>query len=181
MQRGRPNAVSTRAHAHEKEFVMRASAFPFFSLAMLPLTFGWTTAAFAQPRDAESTVVSSIAGDLRAERLAALEFPWGMDALPDGRLLITEKLGRLRIFEDGRLSEPIGGVPQVVYRGIGDQGGLLDVAADPDFERNGLLYLSFVEAAEGHVESLRDTDDFRFPAVDTTDDIVRGGAVARAR
>lgn len=160
---------------------MRASAFPFFSLAMLPLTFGWATAAFAQPRDAESTVVSSIAGDLRAERLAALEFPWGMDALPDGRLLITEKLGRLRIFEDGRLSEPIGGVPQVVYRGIGDQGGLLDVAADPDFERNGLLYLSFVEAAEGHVESLRDTDDFRFPAVDTTDDIVRGGAVARAR
>jgi glucose/arabinose dehydrogenase len=55
------------------------------------------------------------------------------------------------------------------------------VAADPDFERNGLVYLSFVEAAEGRVDSLRDTDDFRFPVVDTSDDIVRGGAVARGR
>jgi aldose sugar dehydrogenase len=60
-----------------------------------------------------------------------------MTFLPDGRLLVTEKPGRLRIYSDGKLSEPIGGVPKVAYRG---QGGLLDVEIDPDFARNGLVY-----------------------------------------
>jgi glucose/arabinose dehydrogenase len=159
---------------------MRAYPSWLSSVAVSTLTLGWGANTYGQAEPG-TTVVSSIEGDVRVERLATLAFPWGMDMLPDGRLLVTEKPGRLRIFDGGRLSEPIGGVPDVVYRGARDQGGLLDVAVDPDFERTGLVYISYVEAAESRLESLRDTDDFRFPAVDTSDDIVRGGAVARGR
>ena len=94
-----------------------------------------------QTGDETSAEVASVsARGLTMERLATLEFPWGMAFLPDGRLLITEKPGRLRIWENGRLSEPVQGVPALVYRGTAaEQGGLLDVAVDPDFARDGLV------------------------------------------
>lgn len=126
------------------------------------------------------TVTSSV-GELRIQRLATLEFPWAIAMLPDGRLLITEKPGRLRTWDDGRLSEPIRGVPRVVHRGPEDQGGLLDVEVDPDFEHNGFIYLSFAEAAEQQSSELAETDDFRLNPLDMSDNIIRGGAVARAR
>ncbi|HXH08210.1 MAG TPA: PQQ-dependent sugar dehydrogenase [Alphaproteobacteria bacterium] len=76
-----------------------------------------------------------------------LEHPWALEFLPDGRLLVTERPGRLRIVDqDGRLSEPLAGVPQVLARG---QGGLLDVALDPNFADNRLVYLSYAEPGEG--------------------------------
>lgn len=141
---------------------------------------GSATPIFGQPdADRGATVVSSAEGEVRVDRLATLELPWGMDLLPDGRVLVTEKPGRLRIFDGQQLSEPVAGVPNVVHRGPRDQGGLLDVAVDPDFERNNLVYLSYAEAAERQIESLHDTDDVRFPAVDASDNVVRGGAVAR--
>ena len=72
-----------------------------------------------------------------------LQNPWGLAFLPDGRMLVTEKPGRLRIAEaDGRLLEPVTGLPRIAARG---QGGLLDVALDPDFRQNRLVYLSFAE------------------------------------
>jgi aldose sugar dehydrogenase len=72
-----------------------------------------------------------------------LEHPWGLAFLPDGRLLVTERPGRLRLVgADGALSAPIGGVPEVYATG---QGGLLDVALDPAFAENGLIYLSYSE------------------------------------
>ncbi|QFU17238.1 PQQ-dependent sugar dehydrogenase [Microvirga thermotolerans] len=72
-----------------------------------------------------------------------LDHPWSLAFLPDGRMLVTERPGRLRIVsQDGELSEPVRGLPPVAARG---QGGLLDVALDPDFARNRLLYLSFAE------------------------------------
>jgi glucose/arabinose dehydrogenase len=163
--------------AYEKEFVMRTTQSFLLPLTVTILAVGWPGESAGQA----DAVVSSSAGDVRVEQLATLEFPWGMEALPDDRLLITEKPGRLRIFDGQQLSQPLAGVPTVVYLGADDQGGLLDVAVDPDFESNGFVYLSYVEAAEGQIESLRDTDDFRFPAVDRADDVVRGGAVARAR
>ena len=135
------------------------------------------TAAAAAPPD----VVSSTAGSLRVERLATLEQPWGMALLPDGRLLITEKPGRLRVWAGGKLSEPIQGVPKVVYRSPKDQGGLLDVEADPDFARNQLVYLSYVEAADPQPAGAQDAGDPRFGSLDTSDNIVRGGVVARGR
>ncbi|HEX5873291.1 MAG TPA: PQQ-dependent sugar dehydrogenase [Pyrinomonadaceae bacterium] len=127
--------------------------------------------------------VTSSAGSIKIERLATLELPWGMALLPDGRLLITEKPGRLRIWANGKLSEPVQGVPKVVYRGTpSDQGGLLDVEIDPDFARNNFVYLSYVEAAEQQPADAQDTNDPRFGGyLDMKDTIVRGGVVARGR
>lgn len=127
--------------------------------------------------------VPSSAGVLRIERLATLELPWGLAQLPDGRVLITEKPGRLRIWANGALSDPVAGVPTVVHRNTpAEQGGLMDVAVDPDFARNGYIYLSFSEAAEHQSPDLAETPDIRFgDFIDLTDNILRGGAVVRAR
>lgn len=124
-------------------------------------------------------VISTIHGDLRAEKLATLEFPWGMALLPDGRVLVTEKPGRLRIFSNGRLSAPIKNLPAISYQGDSDQGGLMDVALDPDFARNRRIYLSYSEAA-AQSQDLAETGD---PRVNRKVDLkqeLRGGAVARA-
>jgi glucose/arabinose dehydrogenase len=162
---------------------MRSSFIRFAALAAL--AFAALPAAHAQttPPPPPPDVVSSSAGDLTVERLATLEQPWGMALLPDGRVLITEKPGRLRIWANGRLSEPVQGVPAVVYRATRfEQGGLMDVEADPDFARNGLIYLSYSEAAEQQSPELAETAEARFGEfVDLTDNILRGGAVARGR
>ncbi len=72
-----------------------------------------------------------------------LQFPWGMAFMPDGTALVTERIGQLRmITPDGRVSAPIKGVPAVFAQ---QQGGLLDVALDPEFAKNRLIYLSYAE------------------------------------
>ncbi|MGH7398068.1 MAG: PQQ-dependent sugar dehydrogenase [Candidatus Rokuibacteriota bacterium] len=75
-----------------------------------------------------------------------LDHPWGVALLPDGRFLVTERPGRLRVVADGRLSEALAGVPEVYARG---QGGLLDVALGPGFAQDRLVYLSFSEPGSG--------------------------------
>ena len=73
--------------------------------------------------------------------------PWGMAFLPDGRMLVTELPGRLRfVAPDGTISAAIEGTPQVFNQG---QGGLMDVALDPNFAENRLVYLSYAEPGEG--------------------------------
>ena len=72
-----------------------------------------------------------------------LEHPRGLQFLPDGRMLVTERPGRLRIVDkDGKLSKPIAGVPEVAAAG---QGGLLDVLLAPDFAKTGTIYFSYGE------------------------------------
>jgi glucose/arabinose dehydrogenase len=95
-----------------------------------------------------SPTPAPVTGVVRAETVArGLEHPWGLAFLPDGRMLVTERPGRLRLVErDGRLSEPLAGVPKVAARG---QGGLLDVALDPRFADNRVVYLSYAEPGEG--------------------------------
>jgi len=74
-----------------------------------------------------------------------LEQPWSVTFLPDGRMLVTEKAGRLRMVSQGKLDpKPIEGMPQVTVHG---QGGLHDVALHPEFSKNSLVYLAF--AARG--------------------------------
>lgn len=109
----------------------------FFGALCMFLCMG--TFAHAQ----KSTVVTD-AGALEVKNvMGGLTHPWGMAFLPDGRLLITERSGALRIFNnDSTLSEPVEGTPEVFNVG---QGGLLDVALDPDFENNQYIYLSFAE------------------------------------
>lgn len=86
--------------------------------------------------------------DFRVETVVSgLDIPWGMAFLPEGKILITERSGDLRIVEDGELrDEPISGTPEVVAEG---QGGLLDVELHPDYEENGWIYLSFSKAGDG--------------------------------
>ncbi len=79
------------------------------------------------------------------ELVRGLEQPWSLAFLPDGRMLVTEKAGRLRIVRDGTLDpQPVAGLPEVTVHG---QGGLMDVALHPRFSENGLVYLSY--AARG--------------------------------
>ncbi len=76
-----------------------------------------------------------------------LEHPWGLAFLPDGRLLVTERPGRLRLIANGRLEpQPIGGLPAIAVRG---QGGLLDVALHPRYPETGWVYLSYAAPGEG--------------------------------
>lgn len=82
------------------------------------------------------------------ELVRGLEHPWAMAFLPDGRLLVTERAGRLRLIDAdfNLVPEPLTGVPTAFARG---QGGLLDVALHPDFARNRLVYLSYAYLGDG--------------------------------
>ena len=80
-----------------------------------------------------------------------LQNPWGLAFLPDGRMLVTERPGRLRVVTAaGALSEPVAGLPAVDARG---QGGLLDISLDPDFAANKRLYWSYAEPRDGGVNN----------------------------
>ncbi|ACI97479.1 PQQ-dependent sugar dehydrogenase [Rhodospirillum centenum] len=80
-----------------------------------------------------------------------LDHPWSVAFLPDGRLLVTERTGRLRTVQEGRLlPEPVAGLPPIEEVG---QGGLLEVALHPDHARNRLVYISYAEpdpSGRGH-------------------------------
>ena len=97
-----------------------------------------------EPLDQPQSVMTE-AGPIAVERIASgLDHPWGMEFLPDGRILVTERnTGKLRVVnEDGTLSSAIEGVPQVFAQG---QGGLLDVALAPDFEESRMVYLTYAQ------------------------------------
>ncbi len=117
-----------------------------YRLAALTIALCWP--AFAAAQDGPFTVTP----------VAEFNEPWAMTFLPDGRLLVTEKRGRLYVVtQDGEKSRPVEEVPDVDYRG---QGGLGDVILHPDFANNSLIYLSYAEGGVGNT---------------------RGAAVARAR
>lgn len=101
---------------------------------------------------AQNKQVSATSGEVNVETLADhLDHPWGMAFLPDGRLLVTERAGQLRILRtDNTLTPPLEGVPEVFAQG---QGGLLDVALDPDFATNQHVYLSFAEPGANQTAS----------------------------
>ncbi|WP_312861474.1 PQQ-dependent sugar dehydrogenase [Segnochrobactrum spirostomi] len=79
--------------------------------------------------------------------VGGLVHPWSLAFLPDGAMLVTERPGRLRLIENGKLDpEPVAGLPAVFAQG---QGGLLDLALDPDFAKTGLVYFSYAEPRQG--------------------------------
>lgn len=115
---------------------------PSFALAS-----GLGLAVLLTPAAAQQTYPSS-AGPLRVETIAkGLSNPWALQFLTDGRMLVTERAGSLRIVgRDGTLSPPVEGVPKVLAR---SQGGLLDVLLDRNFAQNRTLYLTYAEPIEG--------------------------------
>lgn len=103
-----------------------------------------TAPASAVQTDAPAAPTSRVTVETVAE---GLTHPWAFQFLPDGRILVTERPGTMRIIDTGgRLSNPIQGVPKVFAQG---QGGLLDVALAPDFETSRTIYFSFSEPREG--------------------------------
>jgi glucose/arabinose dehydrogenase len=111
--------------------------------ALLALLLGVFTSVNAQTYRAEDhsfRVVKVVEG---------LEQPWSLAFLPDGRMLVTEKRGRLRVINQGKLEpQPIAGLPQVTVHG---QGGLHDVVLHPQFEKNRLVYLAYAARGDGGV------------------------------
>ena len=117
----------------------------------LSLVLGGLTGCASAPVQGQaprSPTPASVTGIVQVQSIAkGLEHPWSLAILPDKRMLVTERRGRLRLVgADGRVSEPLAGVPQVYASG---QGGLLDVVLSPEFEKDRLVYLSFAEAGDG--------------------------------
>lgn len=125
-------------------------------LPVLPLAIAVAMAACAQPSasrqpaaaPAASQAAPAASSELQVEVIASgLEHPWAVALLPDGRFLVTERPGRLRVIgTDGSVSAPLAGTPQVFAKG---QGGLLDVVLDPDFGSNRRIWLSYAEPGDG--------------------------------
>jgi aldose sugar dehydrogenase len=131
---------------------MRHDHQTLYSSAALALAFA-VVAAFAAalalpgPAQAQQVIDDEISSEyqtLRLTRLAGVRQPWAIAFLPDGRLLVSERRGRLLLIADGEPTE-ISGVPQVQAR---NQGGLLDVVAHPDYASNGWLYITYSRGDE---------------------------------
>jgi len=99
------------------------------------------------PRSPTPAVIDA---PVRVTELAkGLDRPWGLAFLPDGRMLVTERPGRLQLYDrDGKSARSIGGLPKVH---TGGQAGLLGIAVSPNFAQDRFVYLSFAEAGEGGV------------------------------
>jgi aldose sugar dehydrogenase len=96
---------------------------------------------------AQETIETEQARIIVTTLAEGLDHPWGIVFLPDHSMLVTERSGALRhVGADGKLSEPVSGVPEVDVRG---QGGLLDITLHPRFAENRLVYLSFSEKGKG--------------------------------
>lgn len=115
-------------------------------LALVSLTACAGQAAAPEP-EADGSIVSETG--LKLVPVAeGLEFPWGMAALPNGDLLVTEREGRLRLIQNGALVDtPLTGLPGDIL--VEGQGGLLGILLDPAFETNRKLYLSYSKDMEG--------------------------------
>lgn len=105
-----------------------------------PLLFLMSGASFAAQTNAPEAPKTAVK---LTDVVKGLENPWALEFLPDGRMLVTERPGRLRVIsKDGKPGEPIKGVPDVVAE---NQGGLLDVALANDYADSGLIFLSYSE------------------------------------
>jgi glucose/arabinose dehydrogenase len=121
---------------------------------MRPLGIAFALLGAVSPAAAQT--FPSGAGTIAVETVArGLDHPWGLAFLPDGRMLVTERPGRVRIVtREGKLSVPLTGVPKVV---AGGQAGLLDIALDRDFANSKALYLCFSFERGGNAAVARAT------------------------
>lgn len=100
--------------------------------------------------DPDGQVIKSEKQTFKVEILARnIETPWGLAFLPDGRLLVTERPGRIRVIENGKLApEPVKGTPKVWEK---QDGGLLDIEVHPQYAKNGWIYIAYSETVPGFV------------------------------
>jgi glucose/arabinose dehydrogenase len=97
-------------------------------------------------------VFKSDLGDIRVDTVVSgLSHPWALAFLPDGRILVTERPGRMRVAtHDGKLSPPLEGVPKLLAQ---NQGGLLDVILDRDFAQNRTIYFCYSDPVDGGAQT----------------------------
>ncbi len=101
----------------------------------------------AFPQQTRAPAAASDVGFTVNELAGPLEHPWGMDALPDGNYLVTERPGRLRVVRtDGTISDPVVGLPEVFSE---NQGGLLDIRVGPNFPEDRLIYWTYPKPIDG--------------------------------
>jgi aldose sugar dehydrogenase len=123
----------------------------FFAAAYAAGMFA--TALALIPAFADAQTITTEEHALRVVKLVGgLEHPWALAFLPDGRMLVTERAGRLRIVgKDFKLDpRPVGGLPAITAHG---QGGLLDVAPHPRHSENGLVYISYSARGDGGIST----------------------------
>jgi glucose/arabinose dehydrogenase len=122
--------------------LLLSACLPLAALAAEPV------APTAREKAVASASAAPAQGAAQLERLVhGLERPWSLAFTPDGEILLTEKYRGLRVVRDGELSpEPLAGGPTGVLAKA--DSGLLDVALDPDFARNRIVFLSFAEGEE---------------------------------
>ncbi len=132
--------MSEIIHAHKRT---GNAIYPFRIVIFLSILF-WPLLSHPAQR------LEPVTGDFNGRIVtvaSGLERPWGMAFLPDGRILVTERSGSLRVIENGRLNpQSISGLPNVVSVG---QGGLLDIILHPKFSENGWIYFSYVSPGSG--------------------------------
>jgi aldose sugar dehydrogenase len=127
------------------------------TIGQLPESKSTRSQAFT-PTDAKSFKVETVT--------EGLEVPWSIEFLPDRSILVTERPGRLRIIRGGKLDpKPIAGLPTITARG---EGGLMDLALHPQFNRNKWLYLAYTIEGEGGLLQTR-VSRFRFTATGLTE------------
>lgn len=131
-------------------------------------------AALLTPSLSLAQTFKSSAGDIVVETIAqGLVHPWALAFLPDGRMLVTERPGRIRIVtRDGKLSPALANVPKVFAV---SQGGLLDIVPDRNFARNKTVYFSYAEPFDGggRTALARATLDAETPKLDDVKIIYR--------
>lgn len=116
-------------------------------------TFSFLLGLAASPLlNAQTLEVKSEAGSIQVKTIASgLQNVWAMVFLPDGRMLVTERAGRMRIVDQaGKVGEPLGGLPPIFAQG---QGGLLDLVLAPDFARSNKIFFSYAEPGENNTNS----------------------------
>lgn len=114
---------------------------------MLPVSFSLLCLGLLLQGNVAAQVINSEKANIQVTKLAdGLVHPWGLAFLPDGRYLVTERTANIRIINaQGVKSEPLTGLPDILVNG---QGGLLDVALDPNFSQNQLVYISYTEPGD---------------------------------
>lgn len=94
-----------------------------------------------------SEIVESESAKIKVDTMVrGLNHPWGMAFIPGNGILITERVGTMRLMRRGKISKPISGLPKIVARG---QGGLLDVAVDPDFKSTSRIFFTYSRPGKG--------------------------------
>lgn len=114
-----------------------------------PVSQGAPNSSFTPAFEGQTRAPEALSGvRINAEEIASgLDHPWAIVFLPDGRMLVTERAGRLRVItRDGAISAPVTGLPRVHVQG---QGGLLDVVLGPNFAADRMIYWSYAEPRDG--------------------------------